>query len=317
MDNSTKIAVCSRSFSQNSVLKKELLQKFSNVKFNETGSSLSGEQLVDFLADVDGAVIALEYIDETLLSKVENLKFIGKYGVGLDKLDLPAMSRFGVKMGWTPGVNSRAVAELTLALSLDLVRKISESRQVVNSGDWTQIKGKQLSTATVGILGFGHVGSKVAALMNAFGAKVIANDKQDLRSVMQEQGVEPVDFETLIKNSDVLCLHIPHNVANHHTIGESEMLNMKPGSYIVNTARGGLIDENALLDMLKSGQIGGAALDVLEIEPPVNNALLGRDDVIVTSHIGGSSEEAILAMGRAAIDGLSNYSDAISYEKYL
>jgi D-3-phosphoglycerate dehydrogenase len=309
--------VCSRSFSQNKVLRQELLEKFSNVKFNDDGKSLGGDELVSFLDNVDGAVVALEYLNEDILGKLKSLKFIGKYGVGLDKLDLEAMSASNVKMGWTPGVNSRAVAELTVALSLDLIRKISESRKVAENGEWTQIKGRQLSTAKVGILGFGHVGSKVAALMNAFGAKVIAHDKQNLSKSMEEACVESVDFSTLVKESDLLCLHIPHNAVNHHIIGEKEMAAMKRGSYIVNTARGGLIDEEALVTFLESSQLAGVALDVLEVEPPIGNPLLKRNDVIITSHIGGSSQEAILAMGQAAINGLSNYCDAISYKKYL
>lgn len=317
MDNTTRIAVCSRSFSQNKVLRQELLDKFSNVKFNDDGKSLHGDELVSFLEDADGAVVALEYINKEVLDKAINLKFIGKYGVGLDKLDLVAMSASNVQMGWTPGVNSRAVAELTLAVSLDLIRKITESRKVVESGNWTQIKGRQLSTAKVGVLGFGHVGSKVAALMKAFGARVIAHDKQNLNESMLEAGVESVDFDTLVKESDILCLHIPHNAVNHHIIGKHEMSIMKSGSYIVNTARGGLIDEDALVLFLENNKIAGAALDVLEIEPPIGNSLLQRDNVIITSHIGGSSQEAILAMGRAAIDGLSDYCDALTYQKYL
>jgi D-3-phosphoglycerate dehydrogenase len=318
LDNTTRIAVCSRSFSQNIVLRKELLSKFSNVKFNDEGKSLNGEELIEFLQGVEGAVIALEYISKETLKNTPNLKFIGKYGVGLDKLDLDNMSAYGVQMGWTPGVNSTAVAELALGMSIDLVRKISESRAIAETGEWTQIKGKQISSLTVGILGFGFVGTKVAKLMKAFGAEVIAHDKKDLSAQMQEQGVQYVDFDTLIKRSNLLTLHIPNNVNNYHIINENVLSNMQAGSFIINTARGGLIDESALLSCLESHHIAGAGLDVFESEPPkLTNPLINRKDVIVTSHIGGSSQEAILAMGMAAIDGLTNYSDAKIFKQYL
>lgn len=310
---SVKVAVCSRSFSKNETLRKELLAAFPDTKFNDAGESLVGNSLIEYLQGVDRAVIALEYLTEDILSQLPDLKVVGKYGVGLDKLDLSAMSKANVKLGWTSGVNSTAVAELTLAMALDLVRKISKSREVVANGKWTQVKGRQISSLEVGVVGYGHVGSKVAKLFNAFGARVSAYDVKDLSKEMQSEGIKPTSWEQLVEKSDLITVHVPYCEKNHHLFDHSVLGAMKPGSFIINTARGGLINEQDLLEHLRTGHIKGAGLDVFEVEPPNNNPLALMDNVLVTSHIGGSSEEAILAMGRAAIEGLKTYRDAIDY----
>ena len=309
-----RVAVCSRSFSQNEILRKELLAQFPNTKFNDEGISLSGDSLVEFLKDADRAIIALEYLTEDVIQKLPGLKIVGKYGVGLDKLDLQAMSKAGIQLGWTAGVNSVAVAELTLALALDIVRKVSVSQAVVASGEWTQIKGLQLSSLKVGVVGYGHVGSKVARLFKAFGSEVVAYDIKALEPEMERDDILPASWDSLVKECDLISLHVPYEKSNHHLINDSIMSSMKRGSYILNTARGGLIDEVSLLTHLKTGQIRAVGLDVFEIETPIENPLIGRPDVVVTSHIGGSSEEAILAMGRSAISGLTHFTDAKNYK---
>lgn len=308
-----KVAVCSRSFSQNETLRKELLKQFPNTKFNDEGISLNGDSLVEFLKGVDRAVLALEYLTDEVIQQLPDLKVVGKYGVGLDKLDLHAMSRAKIKLGWTAGVNSIAVAELTIALALDIVRKVSESQAVVADGEWTQVKGLQLSSLKVGVIGYGHVGSKVSRLFKAFGSDVVAYDIKGLEQEMKNDGVTPSSWNTIVKECDLITIHVPYDKQNHHLISDKVMSSMKPGSYILNTARGGLIDELSLLLHLESGHIRAAGLDVFEIEPPRDNALVNRSDVVVTSHIGGSSKEAILAMGRAAISGLSDFTDPLDY----
>jgi len=308
-----KVAVCSRSFSQNKILRKELIKQFPNTKFNDAGISLNGDSLVEFLKGMERAVLALEYLTEEVIQQLPELKVVGKYGVGLDKLDLHAMSKSNIKLGWTAGVNSIAVAELTIALALDIVRKVSESQAVVAGGEWTQVKGQQLSSLKVGVVGYGHVGSKVSRLFKAFGSDVVSYDIKGLEQEMENDGVTPSSWKKIVEECDLITVHVPYHKQNHHLISDKVMSSMKPGSYILNTARGGLIDEFSLLQHLESGHIHAAGLDVFEIEPPKNNALVGRSDVVVTSHIGGSSKEAILAMGRAAIAGLSDFTDPLDY----
>ena len=316
MNNLDKIGVCSRSFSSNPALKKDLLSKFSNVKFNDQGISLDGDSLIEFLSDCDGAIVALEYIDKKTLEQLPNLKFIGKYGVGLDKLDFDALDEYGVKLGWTPGVNATSVAELTLNMSLNIVRNTPTSNALAEKMIWKQVIGKQLSSLTIGVLGLGNVGTKVAALFNAFGCKVIAHDILNKKQECELLGIKQVSFSALLEQSDLLTIHIPSNKSTFHLFGLDELYKMQAGSYIVNTARGGIVDEHALISALDDEQITAVGFDVLEVEPPHSTDFICHPKTFVTTHIGGSSEEAIMAMGFAAIDGLSNYTDASVFKKY-
>lgn len=316
INDSLKIGVCSRSFSRNKVLRAELLQKFSNVKFNDEGLSLNGDSLIEFLADCDGAVIALEYISEDILAQLPNLKFIGKYGVGLDKIDFEALDANNVLLGWTPGVNATAVSELTLNLALNIVRNTPESAAFAKQLNWKQVTGKQLSSLTFGVLGYGHVGSKVARLAQVFGAKVLVHDKVDMSAECAAQNIEFVNFDALLQQADLITVHTPGNQETYHLIAEKQIAMMKPGSYIINTARGGIVCEKSILKALDSGHLSAVAFDVLESEPPRDDVFISHENVFVTTHIGGSSEESILAMGRAAIEGLTNPESALNFAQY-
>lgn len=315
MDTVSKVAVCSRSFSQHPVLRAELLELYANVKFNDEGISLEGDALADFLKGYDRAIIALEKLDANLLSKLPDLKIVGKYGVGLDKIDFKAMDNADVKMGWTAGVNAQAVAELTLGMALCLVRNMPESQNLIKGHGWKQVKGRQLSSMTYGLLGCGHVGKSLVKLLKPFGCKIISFDIADQSNFYKEYGVESVDFQTLISTATILSIHIPKTEKTKNIINKNVLFQMKKGAILINTARGGLVDEEALLESLNSDHLCAAGLDVFDIEPLVDFSLVDHPKVIATTHIGGSSEEAILAMGRAAISGLNSFQVASNYEQ--
>jgi D-3-phosphoglycerate dehydrogenase len=310
-----RVAVCSRSFSAHPVLRQELGQQFPEVTFNDTGKTLSGAELVEFLKGHSAAIVALETIDEAVLKQVPELRVVGKYGVGLDKLDFQAMDHHGVKLGWTPGVNAQSVAELTMAFILTIVRNIQVSNHIVKTGEWRQTSGKQLSSLCVGILGCGHVGKALVKLLRPFGCKILVHDIVAYDVFYKENAVQAVGFEELLSSADVLSVHIPKNQSTENLLDRTALFKMKKGSFFVNTARGGLVDESALLEMLKSGHLAGAALDVFAEEPPKNRELLNHPHLFATAHIGGSSEEAVLAMGRAAILGLTRCKTAGEYGK--
>ncbi len=314
MDLDTKIAVCSRSFSQNLQLRSELLAKFKNVKFNETGRTLAGQELVEFLIGSKRAIVGLEKINEEILNALPELKVISKYGVGLDNLDRVSMKNYSVSLGWTSGVNATSVAELALFMSLYLVRNISSAVKCIRSGEWKQTQGSLLSSSTFGILGCGHVGKALVKLLKPFNCKILVNDIKNYSQFYEEYGVQEVGFETLIKNSSILSIHIPKDKLKLPIISKEVLEKMHKGSIIINTARGGLIDEEALFEKLNSGHIAGAGIDVLEEEPPHDFKLIHHPQVISTPHIGGSTFESILAMGRAAIVGLTNFKSADLYE---
>ncbi len=297
------------------MLRDELRSRFKNITFNDQGKSLTGQELIDFLKNHDRAIVALEKIDVDILNDLPELKVIAKYGVGLDNLNLTALDQNGVQLGWTAGVNAQAVAECTLGLALNIVRNLHISNQIVKLGDWKQIKGRQLSSLTYGILGCGHVGKALIKLIKPFGAQILSHDLLDFPDFYSEYGVQKVNLEELLRKSDILSIHIPFNASTINFVNQNALSMMKPGSFLINTARGGLVDEDALLSFLNSGHIQAAALDVFAQEPPTNRALVEHPQVFVTSHLGGSSEEAILAMGRAAIQGLNQFKKAASYAK--
>ena len=297
----TPIAVTSRSFSRHPVLRAETEARFSDVRFNDEGKSLAGDELADFLSGRRRAITALETIDDALLSRLPELELISKVGVGTDMIDMAAMERHGVELAWHPGTNRRSVAELVVGLAIAVLRHIVPANRAVMSGEWKQQKGRELSGRTVGIVGFGSVGRDLAQLVRAFGCPVLAHD---VRPFDPESGVEPADLDDLLARSDVVSLHVTLSEATRNLIDARRLALMKTDAVLVNTARGGLVDEDALRDALANDRLGGAALDVFAVEPPGDRALLELPNLVATPHIGGSTEEAILAMGRAAIAGL-------------
>lgn len=306
----SRIAVCSRSFSKNETLRKELHSRFPNVKFNDDGLSLAGSSLVNFLSGCEGAIIALEEVSNSVLSELPDLRVIGKYGVGLNNIDLAACGRHGVEIGWRGGVNALAVAELTLSMMLSLVRLVPESQDLVKKGSWRQVIGRQLSGRVVGIVGLGNVGKKLVSLIRPFNVKLLAHDIALDLEFADDYGVEAAGLDDLLERSDIVSLHVPLDVRTANIIGPRELEKLKSDAIIINTARGGILDEGAVWAALDQGRLGGVGLDVLAEEPPLTTNRFNDPRVIVTSHIGGSSTEAILAMGRSAIEGLESHQPA-------
>ena len=298
-----KVGVLSRSFSANPKLREKLCARVSDVRFNDSGATLTGDALVDFLADRNSAIVALERIDAALLDRLPGLRIIGKYGVGLDNVDLAACETKGVEIGWTGGVNRRSVSELAIALMIMALRHIQPAGAEIRAGTFRQHIGRQLGDATVGLIGCGHVGTDLAGLLHAFGCRVIGHDIQDV-AAFADGTIERRGFGALIAEADIVSLHLPFTPATRNMIGADVLGRMKPDAVLINTARGGLIDEQALASALREGRIGAAGLDVFRPEPPEDEALLALPNLVVTPHIGGSAREAILAMGEAAIEGL-------------
>lgn len=304
MNTTDRVAVCSRSFSRNQALRAALLDRYANVTFNDAGSSLAGDELVAFLKGHNKAITALERVDEAILSQLPDLQVIGKYGVGLDMIDLAAMRRFGKRLGWTGGVNRRSVAELVIAFAITMLRQVTIANREVLSGTWRQLVGGHLSGRTVGIVGCGHVGKEVVRLLQPFGCPVLAFDKVDYADFYREWGVERVNLDELIARSDVVTLHVPFDASTADIISAERLSAMKPGSVLINIARGGIVDEVALKRVLQEGPLMAAAFDVFAQEPPADRELLEMPNFLATPHIGGSAAEAIFLMGMAAIKGL-------------
>ena len=297
--DSTPVAVTSRSFSRHPVLRGELLERYEDVRFNDEGVSLAGDTLVDFLRGRRKAITALERIDDALLDELPELEVVSKVGVGTDMVDLAALERHGVRFAFTPGTNSRSVAELVLAFAIVLLRQIPAASSSLKAGDWRQPKGRTLTGRTVGIVGFGHVGRDLAQLLRSLGCRVLASDVTPTGD-----DVEWLTLDDLLAQADVVTLHLPLDDSTRGLLDERRLALMRADAVLINTARGELVDEVALKGALLSERLAGAALDVFAQEPPSDRELLGLPNFLGTPHIGGSTEEAILAMGRAAIAGL-------------
>jgi phosphoglycerate dehydrogenase-like enzyme len=299
-----RIAVASRSFAGNPALCAELKAKYPNVTFVDPSHRLDGDSLVAFLRGHDRAIVGLERIDDGVLEQLPELKVISKYGVGLDGIDVAAMARRGIKLGWTGGVNRRSVAELTLAFAIALCHRVPECHGALRRGEWQKLPGRQLTGKTVGIIGCGHVGQDLVRLLAPFDCRVLAHDIRDYPEFYAEHRVTPVGLDELLRSSDVVTLHVPLDASTRGMISTAEIGLMRPGSFLINAARGGLVEESALADALERSHLAGAAFDVFEMEPDANPRLTALPTFLGTPHIGGAAAEAQLAMGRAAIEGL-------------
>lgn len=271
------------------------------VKLNPFEARLTEDQVIELLGtNTIGLIAGLEPLTKNVLQSAKSLKVIARVGTGLDSVDLAAAKQLGISVLNTPDAPTRAVAELTVAHILGLLRHLSKADRQIRSGVWKGLMGSLLETKTVGLVGFGRIGKRVATLLSAFGASVIISDAQVKASDFQN-----LELDELCAKADVLSLHLPYNESTHHIINEKRINLMKKGSYIVNISRGGLIDETMLLGALKSGHIAGAALDCFEQEP-YEGELRNLENVQITAHMGSYARETRDLMEQEASNLLVN-----------
>ena len=306
MSDPTPIAVTSRTFSRHAALRGALEEHYPNVTYNDDGVALAGDALVDFLRGHPKAITALERLDGAVFRAVPELEVVSKFGVGLDSLDLDDFAAHGVRLGWTGGVNKRSVSELVIAFAISLLRHVPEANAGLRDGIWHKHVGRQLSDRAVGIIGCGHIGKDLTVLLRAFGCSVLAHDVLDFPEFYAKHNVRAVGLEVLLKEADIVTLHVPLDDSTRGMISAERLELLKPGAVLINAARGGLVDETALKTVLREGRIAAAAFDVFAMEPPEDTEFLNLSNFLATPHIGGSAEEAVLAMGHAAIAGLDD-----------
>lgn len=274
---------------------------------------ISAEDLLKEIGNYDGVIVrGRTKITEEVLAAAEGLKVVGRMGVGVDNIDLKAAEAHGVTVVNCPVATTVSVAEHTLGLMLSLIRGIPKANSGMKAGEWLkkELRGTELYNKTLGIIGFGNIGEAVGRRALAFDMEVIASDPVRKPDEIKAAGAEPVDLDELLARSDLITLHIPHTKSTHHILDAEAFKQMKDGVQIVCAARGGVIDESALLAALESGKVAGAALDVFESEPPGEDPLVQHSNVIGTPHIGAQTREAQLRAGHdilsevvAALDG--------------
>ena len=255
--------------------------------------SYTESELKELLPGIDAAIIGMDKYTESVFSCTKRLKAVAKFGVGVDNIDLEAAKKHGVYVINAPGCNSNAVAELAVGFMIDLAREISPLFEDMREGGWKRSIGDELSGKTVGLLGFGAVARLVAKKLKAFDMNVIAYDLYPREDLAKELGVRLTTFDEVVENSDFLSLHIPATRENHHLFDGKMFLRMKKGSYFINTARGGLVDMTALVEVLKSGWLKGAGLDAFETEPlSKDDPIFSAGNVICTPHTGAETRES-------------------------
>jgi D-3-phosphoglycerate dehydrogenase len=250
------------------------------------------------IKDADALVVrTYTSVCSALINKAKNLKYVIRCGVGLENVDLEYCGKNGIKVINAPGSNAESVAEHVVMVILAANRNLIGAHNHTLSGNWrNNLLGRELLGKTVGLLGFGNIGKKVAERLQGFGVKIISYEIYQDHETAKRLGVEFVDLDDLIRNSDVISVHVPLMKETHHLIDEKRISEMKDGVIIINTARGAIIDEKALLSSLKSGKVSFAALDVFENEPDIGDDLKKLDNVILTPHIAGVTDESFNRM---------------------
>lgn len=278
-----------------------LISSGLEVMANPYSRRLSSDEVKVLLTgDIVGMIAGVEPLTLGVLESAKYLKVIARCGTGLDSVDLNAAAKFGIRVSNTPDSPTIAVAELTIAHILNLMRQVSLANYAIRQGAWKPLMGRLLSGKTVGVIGYGRIGKKVAKLLSAFGAKVLAYDPVCLH----QDGVATfVSLEELLQTSDIVSLHLPYSEASHHIMGKDEIWQMKPGSMLFNISRGGLVDESALYLALKKKHLSGAGLDAFESEPYLG-PLCELDNVLLTSHMGSYAKEARVMQEKEAVSNL-------------
>ena len=265
----------------------------------------SEEETIDYLKGYDAAIVSFEPINDRVLRALPELEVIAKLGVGLEKIDPAAMKRHGVRLGWTPGVNRRSVAELALCMALAGLRHVVDLNAAMRRAERPlQRMGRQLTGRVVGIHGCGEIGKELIKLLQPFDCTVLACDIKDYPHFYAQHRVRAVDFDELLARSEVLSIHLTVTKLTRGLYDGATLDKLRPDCVLINTARGHIIDEAALKKRLKNGRIAAAAIDTFAIEPPADDELLNLPNFIATPHIGAGSEEARWRMGTTAINGL-------------
>lgn len=281
-------------------------KKFADVDLD---IGCSNENLVKKIGGYDALIVRSATKVTKDVINASNLKIMGRAGVGLDNIDVDAANKKGIKIVNSPEAPTIAVTELVFASILALMRNIIPADRTIREGRWEKnlFRGNEVYGKIIGIVGFGRIGREVAIRARAFGMRIMAYDPNITKEDAREFNAEQVELNTLLKNSDIITIHVPLTEETRGLINEGRLKLMKKSAIIVNAARGGVVDEKALYSALKEREIGGAALDVFENEPPVGSPLLTLDNVVLTPHLGASTEEAQINSGTIVVEKIRNF----------
>ncbi len=269
---------------------------------NPLGRRLKAEELVSLIPGYDVLIAGTEPITDRAIDAADSLRLISRVGVGLDSVDLAAARRRAIAVAYTPEAPADAVAELTIGMALSLLRGVHLANQAIRHGVWRRLQGRRLARVTVGVVGVGRIGCRVIKLLSAFGGRILGNDLT--RAPVDElnrrgANVEWVEFDTLLRESDIVTLHVPLTRGTRHLVGAGELAVMRRDALLINTCRGGVVDEAALATALRAGRLGGAAVDTFSHEP-YDGELVGVETCLMTPHMGSMAADCRLRMEQGA-----------------
>jgi len=298
--------VCSRSFGTVSEVWDEILKengfRISRVPSEER--PLNEEKMIKIFKESDPMIVicGAEPITRSVMAASPNLRMIMKHGVGVDNIDIDAATDLNVVIANAPGTNTESVADLTVSMMLALLRGVVQVATSTKNGGWERFIGHELGSLTVGVVGTGRIGYSVIQRLLGFGCQILAYDIIENESLAAEPNLNYCSLEELLKNADIVTLHAPLMPATREMIGAKELAMMKSSAYLINLARGELVDEKVLYKTLEQNGIAGAAVDVYAVEPPQSSPLLKLNNVIATSHIGAYTYEAMDRMDKVCVD---------------
>ena len=272
---------------------------------NPYGRKLTEDEVIKLASDCTGIVAGVETYNKKVLDKLVNLKCISRVGVGMDSVDLEYAKMRGIIVVNTPDGPTRSVAELTIAITFSLLRRIPQADCAMKKKQWQKQIGNLLQNKTVGVIGLGRIGKMVAEMFMGLGNLVIGCDLYPDKAWCKEHGVEICDFNEILAKAEIITLHIPGNKDRIAVIGKEEIDLMKNGAYLVNIARGGVVDEKALFNALKTNKLSGAAIDVF-LQEPYSGPLCELENIVLTPHLGSYSKEGKLQMEIDAVINLIN-----------
>ena len=302
------IGITTVAFSKNKLLVDKIKKLgFKKVYTNKEFKRFTQDELISFLSKCDVAIVGLDKITEEVVLNNKKLKAIAKYGVGLDNIDFEICKKYNIEILHTQGVNKRSVSELTLGCILSLLRNIYISSNLLKKNIWEKNGGVQLSNKTIGIIGVGNIGKDLIQLIQSFNCKILVNDIYEQNDYYKNNNLIETSKEDIYKNADIITIHTPLNNSTKYMINKKSLSIMKPNAIVINTARGGIINQDDLKWALKNDVIAGAAIDAYETEPPEDVELLNLPNLINTPHIGGNAIEAVEAMARSAIENILNW----------
>ena len=289
------------------------LKKYYKIEVHSGEIPIPRRKLEAKIEEIEGLIcFPYDIIDKKILEKAKNLKVISTFSVGFDHIDIENAKKNKIRVGYTPGVLTDATADLAFSLMIDIMRRVSEGDRIIRKGDWTKIYGAydyvgiDLQEKTLGIFGLGRIGSALAKRAQSFNMKIIYHNRKKIsKSKEKSLNVKYVPFSKLISQSDVLSIHVPHSPKTHQLFDKKILKKMKKTAFLINTARGKIINQKDLVEALKKKTIAGAALDVFESEPIGKNHPLSKiSNITLTPHIGSSTKETRAKMAKITINNL-------------